>query len=253
MRERIAGIFPRGPLDFLLQLAIWFGFGFAYQIARGIADREQVAQAFANGRTIIDFERWMHGMIELDLQGWALRSDALMHALNWTYWLSQFAVVGLALLWIYFWRNNSFRGVRNWLIAANLIGLVGYVLMPTAPPRMFPEWGFIDSLADSAALNHGTGFIQLAANPYAAMPSLHGADALIIGISMYGLVKSRWAKALWLLWPAWVWFAVMATANHFWLDIAAGVAIAGVAYVALAWWENREKTPELAPAPNERC
>ena len=52
--------------------------------------------------------------------------------------------------------------------------------------------------------------------------------------------ESRWAKALWLLWPAWVWFAVMATANHFWLDIAAGVAIAGVAYVVLAWWENRE-------------
>ena len=177
----------------------------------------------------------------------------LMHALNWTYWLSQFAVVGLALLWIYFRRNDAFRGVRDWLIAANLIGLVGYVLMPTAPPRMFPEWGFIDSLADSAALNHGTGFIQLAANPYAAMPSLHGADALIIGISMYGLVKSRWAKVLWLLWPAWVWFAVMATANHFWLDIAAGVAIAGVAYVVLAWWESRRKAPELAPAPNERC
>jgi membrane-associated phospholipid phosphatase len=84
------------------------------------------------------------------------------------------------------------------------------------------------------------------------MPSLHGADALIIGISMYGLVKSRWAKTLWLLWPAWVWFAVMATANHFWLDIAAGVAIAGVAYVVLAWWESR-KNPKLAPAPNERC
>jgi hypothetical protein len=27
-------------------------------------------------------------------------------------------------------------------------------------------------------------------------------------------------------WPAWVWFAVMATANHFWLDIAAGVLVA---------------------------
>ncbi len=69
---------------------------------------------------------------------------------------------------------------------------------------------------------------------------------------MAGLVKSRWAKTLWLLWPAWVWFAVMATANHFWLDIAAGVAIAGVAYVVLAWWESR-RTPKLAPAPNERC
>ncbi len=49
MRQRIAGIFPRGPLDFLLQLAIWFGFVFAYQIARGIADREQVARHSRTG------------------------------------------------------------------------------------------------------------------------------------------------------------------------------------------------------------
>jgi membrane-associated phospholipid phosphatase len=42
-------------------------------------------------------------------------------------------------------------------------------------------------------------------------------------------VRSRWAKALWLAWPAWVWFSVMATGNHFWLDIAAGVAVAAIA------------------------
>ena len=40
------------------------------------------------------------------------------------------------------------------------------------------------------------------------------------------IVKSRWAKALWIAWPAWVWFAVMATANHFWLDVVAGIAVA---------------------------
>ncbi len=253
MRSRIAAVFPRGPLDFLLQLGIWLGFALAYQLARGVADREP-AEAFQNGRRVLDAERALHSLFELDLQSLALKSDTVIDALNWTYWLSQFAVVGIALLWIYFRRNDAFLRVRNWLIAANLIGLAGYVLMPTAPPRMFPEWGFVDSLAESAALNHGTGLIQLAANPYAAMPSLHGADALIIGISMAGLVKTRVAKVLWLLWPAWVWFAVMATANHFWLDIAAGVAIAGVAYALLAWWENR-RAPKLAlddPDP-ERC
>jgi membrane-associated phospholipid phosphatase len=31
---------------------------------------------------------------------------------------------------------------------------------------------------------------------------------------------------VWLLWPAWVWFAVMATGNHFWLDVLAGIAVA---------------------------
>ena len=195
----------------------------------------------------------MHGLIELDLQGWALRSDALMHALNWTYWLSQFAVVGLALLWIYFWRNDAFRGVRNWLIAANLIGLVGYVLMPTAPPRMFPEWGFIDSLADSAALNHGTGFIQLAANPYAAMPSLHGADALIIGISMAGSCARAGPRRSGSS-------GRPGSGSRSWRRPTTSGSTSRPASRSpasrtslLAWWENRAKTPELAPAPNERC
>ncbi len=72
-------------------------------------------------------------------------------------------------------------------------------------------------------MNHGSGLIELASNPYAAMPSVHSADALIIGFAMATLVKSRWAAMLWTLWPTWVWFSVMATGNHYWLDIAAGV------------------------------
>ena len=98
--------------------------------------------------------------------------------------------------------------------------------MPTAPPRMFPEHGFVDTLAQSSAVNHGSGLIELASNPYAAMPSVHAADALIIGFAMATLVTSRWAAILWTLWPTWVWFSVMATGNHFWLDIVAGVGVA---------------------------
>ena len=115
------------------------------------------------------------------------------------------------------------------MITANLIGLAGYVLLPTAPPRMFPEEGFVDTLAQSASLNHGSSLIELASNPYAAMPSLHAADALIIGFALASLVRPRWLKVAWTLWPTWVWFTVMATGNHYWLDIAAGVGVAALA------------------------
>ena len=40
---------PRGWADFGLQLAIWFAFVFAYQLARGVANRESPERAFANG------------------------------------------------------------------------------------------------------------------------------------------------------------------------------------------------------------
>jgi len=91
---------------------------------------------------------------------------------------------------------------------------------------MFPEWGFSDTLADYASVNHDSGLIAFAANPYAAMPSLHAMDALIVGVVMASVCRSRPARALWLVWPAWVCFAVMGTGNHYWLDCVAGFAIA---------------------------
>jgi PAP2 superfamily len=239
MTGRTGRLLPQGWGDFALQLAIWFGFVAAYQVARGLANRGS-AEAMENGRIVLDIQRNLHTLIEPDLQRVVLQApDLFITALNWSYWLSQFVVVSLALLWIYLFRNEAFVRVRNWILAANLLGLIGYILIPTAPPRMFPEDGFIDTLASSAALNHGSGLIELASNPYAAMPSLHGADALIIGFALASLVKSRWLKIAWTLWPSWVWLAVMATGNHFWLDIAAGVGTAALAATLLAWHEAR--------------
>jgi membrane-associated phospholipid phosphatase len=65
------------------------------------------------------------------------------------------------------------------------------------------------------------------------MPSLHAADALILGIVLAVICRNWWSKAFWGLWPAWVWFAVMATGNHFWLDCVAGMVVALVAMSAI--------------------
>jgi len=223
---------PRGWGDFAFQILIWFGFLAAYQVARGVADRN-AAEAFENGLKVIDLESRADALFELSLQGLVESSNLLAVATSWTYWLSQFTVLGVALLWVYLRRHDVFARFRNLVMLANVIGLAGYVALPTAPPRMFPDFGFVDTLASFASLNHGSGLIQLASNPYAAMPSLHSADALIVGVTMAMLVRRPWAKVLWLAWPPWVWFAVMATGNHFWLDIAAGVLVALVAALVL--------------------
>src|ERR687887_772543 len=226
-------VLPRGYVDLLRQAAIWFGFLFAYQFARGIADRDP-SKAFTNGWRVLDFEqRLTHHIWELTLQQVADSSGLLKSLVAWTYWNSEFTVVGLALLWVYLRRNEAFTRFRNAILLANVIGLIGYVLLPTAPPRYFPSMGFLDTLDSFGGLNHGSGIVSLAANPYAAMPSLHAADALIVGIVLATVVRRPLFKALWLLWPAWVWFAVMATGNHFWLDILAGVGVAVPAFPIL--------------------
>ena len=200
------------------QLAIWFGFAVLYQLARGVADRKPPSVAFAHGRAVVDLETHLtHRLYELTLQNFVDQRHFLGTAVSWTYWNSEFTVVGLAVLWVYLRRHDSFARFRNSILLANMIGLVGYVVMPTAPPRLL-GLGFVDA--------HHDGLVQLAANPYAAMPSLHAADSLIVGIVLALVVRHWWAKAFWLVWPAWVWFAVMATGNHFWLDILAGILVA---------------------------
>ena len=238
-------VLPRGWLDFGRQLVIWFGFVFAYQIVRGVVDRNPT-KAFENGLKVISLEeRTTHHLFELTFQRIADSSRFLTETTSWTYWNSEFTVVGLALLWVYLRRNGSFTRFRNTILLTNGLGLVGYVLLPTAPPRMFPELGFVDTLAQFGGLNHGSGLVELASNPYAAMPSLHAADALIVGVCLAAVVRRWWAKVLWVTWPAWVWFSVMATGNHFWLDVFAGVVLATIALAIVYRERVREVIAKL--------
>jgi PAP2 superfamily len=210
-------ILPRGWADLGRQLLIWFGFAVLYQLARGFADRNP-ARAFQNGQAVFNLELDLtHRLYELTFQNFVDQRHVLETAVSWTYWNSEFTVVGLAVLWVYLRRHDAFTGFRNSILLANLVGLLGYVFMPTAPPRML-GLGFVNQ--------HRDGLVTLAANPYAAMPSLHAADALIVSVVLVSVCRSYWAKALWAVWPLWVWFAVMATGNHFWLDCIAGVAVA---------------------------
>jgi hypothetical protein len=215
---------PRGWADLGRQLAIWFGFAVLYQLARGLADRNP-AKAFQNGFAVVNFEtRVTHRLYELTFQNFVDQRHLLETAVSWTYWLSEFAVVGVAVLWVYLRRHDSFKRFRNSILIANTIGLIGYVFVPTAPPRLLGV-GFVNT--------HRDGLVNLAANPYAAMPSLHAADALIVGIVLFSLCRSIWAKLFWAVWPAWVWFAVMATGNHFWLDCIAGIGVALLTMLAV--------------------
>ncbi len=215
---------PRGWADLGRQLAIWFGFAVLYQLARGVADRNP-SKAFANGKAVVNFETHLtHRLYELTFQNFVDQRHLLETLVSWTYWNSEFTVVGLAVLFVYLRRHEAFVGFRNSILLANLIGLIGYVFVPTAPPRLLGV-GFVNQ--------HTDGLVSLAANPYAAMPSLHAADALIVGVVLFSVCRSPWAKAFWALWPAWVWFAVMATGNHFWLDCLAGIAVAVLAMTAV--------------------
>ena len=231
--ERVAAlgrrVLPRGWRDFAIQLVIWFGFYFTYLGVRHLT-YSTPGKALDNGLRVISLEqRLTHHLFELTVERVADSSSLLLTAAAWTYWNSEFTVIGLALLWVYLRRHEGFTRFRNTILLANIIGLVGFVLMPTAPPWMFPHMGFVDGV------NHSSALLKTLGNPYAAMPSLHAADALIVGWFLVSTSKTVWAKTLWALWPLWVWFCVIATANHYLLDVLAGIGVAVTAILATAW------------------
>src|SRR5579863_1571150 len=136
-------ILPRGWAHFGGQVALWFGFYISYLAVRSDIDQNP-AKAMANGWKVIHLERrYTHHLFELTVQRVADSSNFLITAAAWTYWNSEFTVIGLTLLWVYLRRHERFARFRNTILLANLIGLVGYALVPTAPPWMFTKQGFI--------------------------------------------------------------------------------------------------------------
>jgi membrane-associated phospholipid phosphatase len=219
---------------------IWVGFYLGYMGVRSLADRDP-ARAFVNGIRVIGLEqRITPHLFEQTAQRIADSSQFLLTAAAWTYWNSEFTVISLAFLWVYLRRHDRFKQFRNALLLTNVIGLIGYVVVPTAPPWMFPRFGFVDGV------NHTHTVLGIFGNPYAAMPSLHAADALVVGVALFLACRRWYCKALWALWPAWVWFCVLATANHFWLDVVAGIAVAAVSLVLVRrvpWLGGRRIEP----------
>src|ERR671927_66085 len=101
---------PRGWSDLGRQLLIWFGFAALYQVARGFADRDS-AKAFSNGYHVFNIETGVsHRLYELTFQQFVDQRHLLETAVSWTYWNSEFTVVGLSILFVYLRRHDAFIG-----------------------------------------------------------------------------------------------------------------------------------------------
>ena len=133
------------------------------------------------------------------------------------------------LAWLYLFRNGHFPFVRNMFLVAMGLALIGYAAFPTAPPRMLPGEGFTDTIATYTAVDQDSNAVSLLVNKYAAVPSMHIGFALMIAGTAMAIVANR-ARASRL--------GALSAArlrrrgrhrNHYWLDAAAGAAVAAAA------------------------
>jgi membrane-associated phospholipid phosphatase len=229
MRGPIHRLLPRGWADLLRQLVLFCGAYWLYRLVRGLVDG-RAATAFDNAREVIALERGLHLFIEPDLHHWASGQAWLIDAASWMYVNSHFTITTVTLAFLYVCRNERFYFIRNMFMIAMGIALAGYALFPTAPPRFMPEWGFQDSVAAFTGVSAESSNVLF--NPFAAIPSMHVAFALMLGLPMASMVRRRWAQQLWRAYPALVTFVVIVTANHWWFDAFLGAVTAGVAALA---------------------
>jgi len=225
---------PRGRLDALRQLGLVALAYILYRIVRGLVFEGGAGPAFENARLLVDIERSMGLFFEPGLQAWTLATSPVIATVaSWIYVNSHFVITSSFLVWLYMRRNQSFDVVRDAFMISMGLALAGYLLFPTAPPRMMPEWGFTDSVVELVGSAASKGAETLY-NPYAAVPSMHVAFALMVGIPASRLVDKRVFKVAWAAYPVLVTFVVVVTANHFWLDAALGALVAAFsAWVAL--------------------
>ncbi len=232
LRTLQARVLPNGWLDVLRQLVLFGAAYLGYSLVRGLVEGKASA-AFQHARDLIQVERTLHLFVEPSIQAWASGSGALMDFSSWLYVNAQTSITLAALVYLYVRHNGSFYFVRNMFAIAMLIALVGYAVFPTAPPRFLPEWGFIDSVSDLTGMhvNHASASMTALFNPYAAVPSMHVAFALMIGWPLASLSRTRVTSILWRLYPLLIAFVIVATANHFILDALLGALTAGVSAI----------------------
>jgi hypothetical protein len=175
----------------------------------------------ARAERLIDAERGLGLFFEPAVHAWVANRPLLASLGGIAYITFHLPVLLGVLAWVWAKRPAAFRLARNTFVAAQTLAVAGYVLVPTAPPRLVPSLGQDATTA---------GFERLAMSPYAAMPSGHAAFALIAAGTVALLARRRAVRLAALLYPPAVLLEIVATGNHFWLDAAAGAAVAAAGF-----------------------
>jgi hypothetical protein len=231
--------------DGLAQLAVVLGAFLAYEAAR-LAMEPNWAQALANARRVVSLEEVLGVAWEQSLQRAFLAMPDLVTALNIFYFVGHFVFTGIFFFWLYHRSRDGFRTFRDGFLVATAISVLIHWLFPTAPPRL-AEDGIEDTLRVLSGIDIGSQTSSALSNPVAAVPSLHAAYALGVGIGLLRYARSPLVRFGGAIYPPLVVLTIVVTGNHFVLDAVAGIAVLGVGFAVVRWIRGRERSSEQHP------
>jgi len=213
-----------------------------------------VARAVGNAEALSRIEHTLGIGWEQSVQSLVIGSTALVTLVNWIYIWGHWPVIIVAASLLYLHRPTHYRILRNAIVTSGLIGFFFFYEVPTAPPRLVDP-GLVDTVLQQS---HAYRALQPPSltNQYAAMPSLHFGWNLLVGIVLFAAFTSIAIRVFAVAMPIAMAFAVVATANHFVLDVAVSMAVVAVGLAVAVMIERYHKADgRLQPParnPNNR-
>lgn len=207
----------------------------AYQFVRGNVGGDGGA-AFDNASRLIHVERRLGIFHEAFLQQLILPKDWMVDLFNYVYIYGHLPVIIGVAIWLYVSHRHNYALFRNAFLISGLIALIGFTTLPLAPPRYMPEFGFVDTIV------HAKSYYVLQSpkivNQYAAMPSLHFGWDLLVAVAIGVNTRTMWVRRATYFLPFVTLGGIVLTANHYFLDAAAGALVAAFG-LGIAWLLRR--------------
>jgi membrane-associated phospholipid phosphatase len=210
------------------ELFLFLGAYLLYSTSRYVSVGD-VSTATDHARWVVDVQKSVGVNVESSIQA-ALNGTVVIWILNNLYLLAQMVVVPGSLIYLYRRNHEIYVKLRNTVLATWLIAMPIYAIFPVAPPRL-AGIGVLDTITQGGGVRLDSSLTTSFYNPLAAVPSLHAGFALAVGVALAASFRHPAAKLLAWAWAPTIGLAVVATGNHFFFDIAAGVVVTVAGYV----------------------
>lgn len=205
--------------------------------------------AFDNADRIVDAERALGLFQEESVQATLRGSETIITLANWVYIWGHWPVILATGVALFLFRRDRYRLLRNAMFVSGAVGFLFFALFPVAPPRLL-DLGLVDTVTQESSSYRALQPPGLT-NQYAAFPSLHAGWNVLVGIVLFGTTANLALRAFAVLSPLAMMFAVVATANHFLLDVAGGIAVVMVGLGAAIFIERSRTPATLARSAGE--
>jgi hypothetical protein len=209
----------RGRREIVFLVVAWLVYFGIRAVSEGRAN-----VALAHAHSLLRLEETLGIAWERAAQRPLVEHHWLLVLANWVYVWGHWPLIAASALWLFHRRPAGYRELRLAFLISGAIGVVIFALFPVAPPRLAGA-GLLDSVTRYSHAYRALQPRELT-NIYAAFPSLHFGWDLLVGIALFRYASWRVVRLAGLALPAAMGLAVVATANHFVVDVPAGGAVA---------------------------